>query len=299
MLANTTREFGAKEAAVVVKWVGNKRRKPLKTTALEIAELPGWFTGDSLWPSGSPAKIALMEHLNEHFEPLQDPRTATKVSIGVATGNDDLYVTDDPHVVESERLLPLSMAGDTNSGMLEWSGHYLVNPWEGNKLVALEDWPRLNAYLRSNEAGLRKRAIAKKDDRYWYRTIDKVTESLTPREKLLFPDMRMSSRPVYDPGGLYPHHNLYYVVSEMWDLKVLGGLLFSRVAEATIEAYCVKMRGGTLRFQAQYLRQVRVPLPDSIARRDAAALASAFESRDAQLATEVALRVYGLDEVPD
>lgn len=56
------------------------------------------------------------------------------------------------------------------------------------------------------------------------------------------------------------------------------------------------MRGGTLRFQAQYLRRIRVPSPDTLTAADQAALASAFDRRDAVAATEIAIRLYGLEE---
>jgi hypothetical protein len=107
--------------------------------------------------------------------------------------------------------------------------------------------------------------------------------------------MKLTIHPVLDEGGWYPHHNLYYVVSDTWDLRVLGGLLLSRVAQAFIEAYAVKMRGGTLRFQAQYLRRIRVPQPESISPEDCAALADAFTRRDRDAATEAALRAYGIN----
>jgi hypothetical protein len=106
--------------------------------------------------------------------------------------------------------------------------------------------------------------------------------------------MKLTIHPVLDEGGWYPHHNLYYVVSDTWDLRVLGGLLLSRVAQAFIEAYAVKMRGGTLRFQAQYLRRIRVPRPESISTKDRAALASAFDRRDKDAATDAAFHTYDI-----
>ncbi|MGW6793158.1 hypothetical protein [Streptomyces chartreusis] len=75
--------------------------------------------------------------------------------------------------------------------------------------------------------------------------------------------------------------------------------MLSKVAEAFVEAYGVKMRGGTLRFQAQYLRKIRVPDPEAISERDKDALIDAFDTRDVKAATEAALRVYGLVELPD
>ena len=65
-------------------------------------------------------------------------------------------------------------------------------------------------------------------------------------------------------------------------MEVLGGLLLSRVAQAFIEAYCVRMRGGTLRFQAQYLKQIRVPRQDQIDAATKDALRAAFRSRDVE-----------------
>jgi hypothetical protein len=79
-------------------------------------------------------------------------------------------------------------------------------------------------------------------------------------------------------------------------LEVLGGLLLSRIAQLFIEAYCVKMRGGTLRFQAQYLRRIRVPQPTSVSGALAERLRTAFRNRDAEAATKAAMEAYGISE---
>jgi adenine-specific DNA-methyltransferase len=126
-------------------------------------------------------------------------------------------------------------------------------------------------------------------------TIDKVNHELTGKPKLLIQDMRMTISPVLDPGGHYPHHNLYYVISDHWDIEVLGGLLLSRVAQAFIEAYCVRMRGNTLCFQAQYLKKICVPRPEDVPDVVQDALRQAFRHRDVAAATEAALDAYKLD----
>lgn len=56
----------------------------------------------------------------------------------------------------------------------------------------------------------------------------------------------------------------------------------------------MKIRGGYLRFQAQYLRRIRVPAPTSIPARPATAVAEAFEARDFEKLDALALRAYGL-----
>jgi len=182
------------------------------------------------------------------------------------------------------------------SGHFEWSGHYLVNPWaKDGSLVKLAEYPRLETYLLATGPQLRDRYVAKNAPHAWHRTIDKVHHDLIAKPKLLIQDMRTTINPVLEPGGHYPHHNLYYVVSDSWDMEVLGGLLLSRVAQAFIEAYGVRMRGGTLRFQSQYLKLIRVPLAQDIDAETAAALRSAFLSRDVDAATVAAAKAYGIE----
>ncbi|MFD7085584.1 Eco57I restriction-modification methylase domain-containing protein [Streptomyces sp. NPDC002181] len=298
--ADTTRAFGSSQARDFLTWYAEGTSQTVTAAAFQAARMPHWFPGEDSWPAASPARLAVLEDLTERFHLLEDARTGTRVGIGIATGADKVFLTDDGNLVEDERLLRMAMVRDTTSGTLDWNGTYLVNPWtaEGD-LVDLTAYPRLAAYFEEHSAALRRRYVAVKQPQRWYKTIDKVDGRLTERPKLLFPDMKLTIHPVLDEGGLYPHHNLYFIVSDVWDMRVLGGLLLSRIAGAFVEAYAVRMRGGTLRFQAQYLRKIRVPDPEAIGERDRTALAEAFDRRDVKAATEAALRVYGLTELPD
>jgi hypothetical protein len=65
---------------------------------------------------------------------------SAKVGIGVATGNDRVFITKDPELVEPSRLLKLALAADILEGAMKWSGHYLVDPWNGDGLVRLENF---------------------------------------------------------------------------------------------------------------------------------------------------------------
>ena len=125
-----------------------------------------------------------------------------------------------------------------------------------------------------------------------------MVPGLAEQPKLYLPDFKDRMFPVLDHGATYPQHNLYWVTSDQWDLRVLGGLLMSDIANRFIEAYSVRMRGGFLRFQAQYLRRIRVPRIDSIPRQAHLALARAFERRDHEAATAAALPLYGITELP-
>lgn len=274
--------------------VGGKSGTP--PVGLRTAVVESWFTGSDPWPCGSPARLALLRRLEDRFAPLESDATTTKVGIGVATGLDKTFITKDAKLVEESRLLPLAMARDTASGHFRWSGHYLINPWDADGLVDLKDFPRLRLYLEKHQDPIRKRNTAQRNPRSWFRTIDRVNTALTGTRKLYIPDIKNSFNPVFDQGETYPHHNLYFIVSGRWNLEVLGGLLLSSIGQLFIEAYGVRMRGGYLRFQAQYLRRVRVPDPDVISAGLAEQLIEAFKQRDREQASELALIIYQVEK---
>ena len=286
--------FDAADGRTVSQWLVAGRDVAADEGCFSAARLDRWFGGSGLWPSGSPIRLELLADLEERFDPLEDWRTGTRVGIGVATGCDDVFVVEDAPDVERCRLLPILTAHDIASGTPRWSGRFLVNPWEGGRLVDLEEYPGLASYLQRHGTRIRARHVARKRPASWYRTIDRVDPGLQARPKLLLPDLKAAAHPVLDTGGFYPHHNLYYVVSDKWDLEVLGGLLLSDIANLFVGAYCVKMRGGTYRFQAQYLRKIRVPAPDAIDAATASALSQAFKDRDRAAATDAAAALYGI-----
>lgn len=265
----------------------------LKATRVET-----WFDGTDPWPCVTTPQLALLRRLEEQFDPLESAETGTKVGIGVATGLDEVFITTNFEIVESSRLLPLAMAADTVKGKLLWSGHYLIDPWTPDDLVNLEGFPRLKEYLTIHEERIKKRHVAQKNLQRWYRTIDRVNHKLVNKHKLYIPDIQNRINPVLDNGQTYPHHNLYFVQSEYWDLEVLGGILISDVAQFFIECYCVRMRGGYFRFQAQYLRRIHVPAPQDISAFQKASLIEAFRNRDVTQATRIALDIYHIRELP-
>ena len=295
VVATTTKAFDESSGIRLKTWAGSERRQ-LATPAVSAVRLPQWFDSASSWPSGNPANFELLADLERRFPLLEDGSTGTRVGIGVATGADSVFLTDDSNLVEKDRLLPLLTTRDTASGRPDWSGTYLVNPWQGGKLVALSEHPRLAQYLQANNAVIRRRHVAQTNPNRWYRTIDRVEPGLLERPKLVIPDLKAFIQPVLDPGKTYPHHGLYFITSAQWDLEVLGGLLLSDVAELFVSMYCVKMRGGCYRFQAQYLRRIRVPAIADVDNRSESELRRAFRDRDRDRANLIARRLYGIDE---
>ena len=252
--------------------------------------------GSEPWMLNTSSQLALVRRLEAALPTLEDD--GCKVGIGVATGADEIFIgAFDDLDVEPERKLPLITTRDIKNGTVVWRGLGVINPFEDDGgLVDLAHYPRFARYLESRGEGVRKRNVAQKNPQSWYRTIDRITPSLTTRPKLLIPDIKGDANIVFEEGRYYPHHNLYYIVSGTWNILALQAVLRSGIAKLFVSAYSVKMRGGHLRFQAQYLRRIRVPhwqdIPDSLRQ----ALVAAAERGDKPLCDRLAFDVYGLNQ---
>jgi adenine-specific DNA-methyltransferase len=266
---------------------------------IKTARFPDWFHGTEPWPCSSPEALKLLKHLEATCFPLECKITGTKIGIGVATGADKVFISRNKPDIEPDRVLPLALASDLENGQVQWSGHCMANPWNTNGLVDLADYPRLRKHLEPHHELLSSRHTAKKDrSENWHKTIDRVNLPLIKKHKLYIADIKDRLLPALDLGKTYPQHNLYWITSDTWDLKVLGALLMSAVGEFFIHCYGVRMRGGYLRFQAQYLRRIRVPDPKNISPKLAETLRQAFDTQDFQLATRAAMEAYQIDTIP-
>ncbi len=207
-----------------------------------------------------------------------------RIGIGVATGADEIFIGPASKLkIEREVLLPVVLSQDIREGKIEWSGNYLINPFDkstGNQLD-LNKTPKLKAYLYSARARLEKRHVSKKNPRFWYRTIDKVIPKLKGKPKLLLPDIKKNQIIALDEGKYYPHHNIYYIHNETTeDLKVLGAILMSDFVLKQMQNVSTLMHGGFVRWQSQNLRRIRVPDISQIPRDIREQLIGYFETKD-------------------
>ncbi|WP_345841961.1 Eco57I restriction-modification methylase domain-containing protein [Shewanella algae] len=260
----------------------------------QVRELARVTNGAEPWLLESSDQMALIRRLESVFPLLED--VGCKVGIGVATGADKAFIGEFETLdVEPDRKLPLVTTKDIMSGEVQWRGQGVVNPFaEPAGLVDLDEYPRLRRYLEARREVIAGRHCAKKAPARWYRTIDRITPALATRPKLLIPDIKGEAHIVYEGGELYPHHNLYYVTSDDWDLRALQAVLLSAVTRLFVATYSTKMRGGFLRFQAQYLRRIRIPRWEDVSEPMRRELAEAAIKRDVQACNLAVFKLYGL-----
>ncbi len=260
-----------------------------------VKEMASVADGAQPWILESSDQLALVRRLERDFPTIEE--AGCKVGIGVATGADKAFIGKfDALDVEDDRKLPIAMTRDILSGKVVWRGFGIVNPFadEGG-LVELDRYPRLKCYLEDRKEQIAKRHVAQKAPANWYRTIDRIYPPLAQTPKLLIPDIKGAAHIVLEEGKLYPHHNLYYITSGHWDLRALQAVLLSGIARLFVANYSTRMRGGYLRFQAQYLRRIRLPRWSSVSRDTMNDLSAAAKAGDVEACNQAVFKLYNLN----
>ncbi len=261
-----------------------------------VKEMTGVAAGAEPWILESFDQLALVRRLERDFPLIEE--VGCKIGVGVATGADQAFIGPyDELDVEPDRKLPLAMTRDIITGTVKWRGLGVVNPFaDKGGLVDLAKFPKLKTYLEARKDQIAKRHVAKKIPANWYRTIDRIYPALASKPKLLIPDIKGQAHVVYECGELYPHHNLYFITSDEWDLYALQAVLLSGIARLFVSVYSTRMRGGYLRFQAQYLRRIRLPYWQDVDEKLKSALGEAANSHDIAACNAAVFKFYGLSK---
>ncbi len=259
-----------------------------------VDDLAKAAAGEGPWLLDSPDRLRLLRRLEDRFPKMES--VGCQVGIGVATGADAVFIRKfDDFPVEAERKLPLVMAGDLKGRHIHWQGQGILNPFNPDgSLADLDQFPFFGAYVRAHRDRIVARHCAQKNPHGWYRTIDRIWPDLASTPKLVIPDIKGEPMVVLDEGKYYPHHNLYYIVASDWELAPLATVLRSSLAVLFVSSYCVRMNGGFLRFQAQYLRRIRIPSWASLGEREREALRLASTSLDLERIDDAVAMAYAL-----
>lgn len=269
-------------------------RSPILPEGSGFIEVANVTRSREPWVLDTFDRLAVVRRLEAEFPLLE--AAGCKIGIGVATGADQVFIGPFERLdVESDRKLPLVMTKDITDGTVKWRGLGVINPFGHNgSLVNLARYPRLARYLEARADAVRRRNCAKRNPAAWYRTIDRIYPDLAKRPKLLIPDIKGEAHIVYERGWYYPHHNLYFIISDEWNLKALQAVLRSGIAKLFVSTYSTPMRGGYLRFQAQYLRRIRLPYWNDVPEVIRATLIEADGSGDVAACNRAVFDLYRL-----
>lgn len=223
---------------------GTERTVPLPTN------------GQSWWP-------ALMA---EEAEP-ESPRlgeVCVRVSAGIATGADGVYVRDIDAIPPGLRAFAKpAVAGKdlTIDAPLPSPRRAILIPYsENGDLLPSDALGSLGKYLSSslNAETLKRRTCIRRKP--WYAFHDNYPTDIL-RPKIVFKDITKKPHFWIDrTGGIIPLHSVYYIVPERDDqLDSLCEWLNGEQARRWMSANCQRAANGYLRLQSSVLRRLPVP----------------------------------------
>lgn len=179
------------------------------------------------------------------------------------------------------------------SGAHKNAQQFLINTYDIDGVIDLLLFPKLQAYLESHSDILKARHVAKKSPHAWFKTIDRVYPERASAKKLLIPDIKSQLTVVYSEG-FHPNNSIYYICSNSWNLRALQTVLLSGLGQLFVSVYSTKVSGGNLRFQAQHLRKIRLPLWNDISKEIRLELESAAIEGNVARAKDIVFSLYKL-----
>ncbi|MGN0852148.1 MAG: Eco57I restriction-modification methylase domain-containing protein [Kiritimatiellia bacterium] len=267
-----------------------------RTKSTGLSKFDKWYRGDSVWTTTDRREKLESEQIACRYPTIEESGKGTCLGIGVASGADDVYLNPQLNApIEKDCLIPLVASEDIRRGSIVWEDRFMLNPYDpsdDSKMLDLSQYPEAASYFNTHSEKLKSRYCAKKHPDSWYRTLDRIRYDVWSKPKILLPDIQIGGNVALDENGqFYPHHNVYWITSDVWNMRALCVLLRSTFVTDQIRRYSVQMRGGSIRYQAQNLRNVHIPAWDSLSEYDVSLLVSAYDEQDVSVIDRIVSEV--------
>jgi len=191
-----------------------------------------------------------------------------RISAGVATGRDRLFVMDKdqvPEEIQSQWVRPTVGGRELGHVDLTAPPKRFLCPYADNGQLYQEK--KLGAYgtwAEQHRTELEKRFCVSKSGKPWYSWHENPPMVDLLRPKILFKDVASEPRFWVDKAGdIVPRHSVYYGVPKQdVDLFELADYLNSKPARMWMERHCQRAANGYIRLQSRVLK--KMPIPKSL-----------------------------------
>jgi hypothetical protein len=254
------------------------------------------LTSRSEWHMAAPSLDRLADAIQASHPQLKT--LLSRLSAGIATGRDSVYVlpagakTD----IEEELLRPAIRGRDLHAFRITDPGLRMLVPFTFEKqprLIGLDRYPGARRYLEAHRAALRERHCVRIWQKAWYDIHDPMPFDIGHTAKILVPDVASHNRFVFDPGGYWPLHSVYYLVPKDIEPRFLTAVLNSRPIEFLIRLRAPVVKDGFSRYRKQFLETLPVPRATASAQ---AAIVRAAQNNDNGLCEDLVARLFSLSE---
>jgi SAM-dependent methyltransferase len=194
---------------------------------------------------------------------------AIRISAGVATGRDRLFVTsreDVPPELDPEWIYPTVSGQELKQSDSVRAGSVFICPYRPDGSLPDED--ELGAYgewAQAHRETLERRYCVQNGGKKWYAWHETPPMGDILRPKILFRDVADEPKFWTDQkGDVVPRHSVYYLVPRSGaPIQGLAAYLNSAEAKAWMEGHCQRAANGYMRLQSRVLRHL--PMPKELA----------------------------------
>ncbi|MBN1934252.1 MAG: Eco57I restriction-modification methylase domain-containing protein, partial [Anaerolineae bacterium] len=246
----------------------------VEIAAAESLALPQTALRADGWRIEDQAARRLLDKLRRAGRPLGE-YVHGRFYYGIKTGLNEAFVVDRPtrdrliagHPSSAQVLKPFLRGRDVKRWTVDFAEQYLIriessenkpHPWSGQpdakaEQVFAQTYPAIYAHFQTYRDALQTRQDQGKyfwelrSCRYW-------PEFEQP--KIVYPDIAQKAEFSFDDAGYYLVNTLYLMPTEQ---KWLLGLLNSQVVFWFYTKTSTQIRGGFVRFIAQYVSQIPIP----------------------------------------
>ena len=226
------------------------------------------------WRLTSPDALNLLQKLRNAGKPLREYVKGRFYS-GIKTGLNNAFVVDRKtqgkliveHPSSSEVLKPFLRGGDVKRWQVNFAEQYLIkiessenraHPWSRKAAVEAEaifanTYPAIHAHFES----FRDQLINRYDQgKYFWELRACAYWEEFQQPKIVYPDIAQGTEFSFDDSGYFLGNTSYLLpTEEMWIL----GLLNSKAVFWFYTKTSTQIRGGFVRFIAQYVSQIPIP----------------------------------------
>ncbi len=194
------------------------------------------------------------------------------IFVGIQSGKDEVFFVSDEqireHNLEKEIIYPILKGKDVRRFMLNWSGTFIIYPYDKNNNVISEtelstDFPNIYNYLVRKKNKLSGRSYFENSSKQWYelwceRKISKFKET-----KIVNAEISPENRFYLDKGGYLGNTKIFSSVLKPPYQQLYG--FFIGILNSKLMNYCHKLiaspkAGGFYDYKTQFISQYPIKL---------------------------------------
>ena len=222
---------------------------------------------DDVWEFSIGTKELLLQKIKKNKPSLYD--ICDGIIQGIATGKDSVFLVQQDTIraynLEKELLHPFLKGKDISPYFINWSGFYVIYPYDSNGKVIDEKklqmlYPNTYTYLESQREQLKGRGYFDRSTKLWFELWNQRKPSKFEGEKLVTLDNASKNSFALDTESYFGTTTVYNIkiTDPRYSTKYVLAILNSKVLDFYHKAKSIPQANGFYRYQAIFIKALPI-----------------------------------------